>query len=134
MHVWHYGNLRMVTDMWNGVIVEESLGDKAVLKKVKIVKTKESFDDVTQMDWRIHTVEVEDKNIEAVVKLGSKCITNGWWMDFRKGNEAFIVFKNKFFKITKDDSTNQKKAREYAISVGVDPRQAEFTKYFAGGI
>jgi len=119
--------------MWTGVIVEESLDDKAVLKKVKIVKTKESFDDVTQSDWRIHTVEAEDKNIDSVIKLGSKCIKNGWWMDFRKDNVGFIVFQNKFFKITKDDLTNQKKAQKYAISVGVDPRQADFTKYFAGG-
>jgi hypothetical protein len=118
--------------MWTGVIVEESLEDKAVLKKVKIVKTKESFDDVTQSDWRIHTVEVDDKSIEVVVKLGSKCIKEGWWMDFRRDNEAFIILKNKIFKITQDDLTNQKKAREYAISHGVDPRQAEFTKYFSG--
>ena len=123
----------MVIDVWTGIIIEESLEDRAILKKIKITKTKESFDDITQMDWHLHSIEAEDKDIDSVVKLGSKCIKEGWWMDFRNGDEAFIIFKNKFFKITQGELTNPKKAEKYAVSHGVDPRQADFTKYFTEG-
>ena len=119
--------------MWKGVIIEESLEDKSILEKVSIVKTRKSFDDVTQMDWTMHDVEVSDENITQVAELAVNCIKKGWWVDFRKDKTAYIILKNKIFNFTNEEIEKQKEAQTYAISVGVDPRQADFTKYFTEG-
>ena len=120
--------------MWKGVIIEESLESKSILDKVSIVKTRKSFDDVTQMDWNLHDVEVEDNRISEIVELAVRSIKTGWWMDFRKDNTAYIIFKNKFFNFNENEIEKQKQAQDYAVSIGVDPRQADFTKYFTEGI
>jgi hypothetical protein len=58
---------------FNGVIIEESLEDKSVLQKVKIVKTK--IEKVTEehktpwiKQWTLHTVEILENQADKIAE------------------------------------------------------------------
>ena len=68
-----------MADNFRGVIIEESLGNKSVLKRIKIIKTK--IEKVTAKhqtpwlkQWTLHTVEIPEKNAGKIAKELSKSL------------------------------------------------------------
>lgn len=86
---------------WKGWIIEESLEDKSVLSKVKIIKSVTEKND--QADnvrvWRLHTVEVDDKDMEKVSHDLAGSLRAGFYIHFTDFNNLIIIFKGKPFRV-----------------------------------
>ncbi len=120
---------------FKGVIIEESLKDKSVLKDVKILKTQ--VEEVTSKhktpwlkQWTLHTVEIDrDKVAEIASKISKSIDTEhgNWYADFGDNNFHYIIFPNKVFKINRDNPEEYKAATAYGISLGIPEYQIDFS-------
>ena len=119
---------------YKGVIIEESLGDKSVLSKVKILETKvESIKPehktpwLTQ--WTLHTIEITEEESETIAQEISNAIERehaSWYADYKNDKYHFIIYPNKIFKVDLHDPVLYKNAREYGISLGIPEYQVNF--------
>ena len=116
-----------------GVIIEESLENKEVLKKVKILKTK--IEKVTEKhktpwvkQWTFHTVEVPENQADTVAKELSKSLDSqhAWYADFKNDRIAYIIFRNRVFKIDRTSKEQHDEAKKYGISLGIPEYQVNF--------
>jgi hypothetical protein len=120
---------------FNGVIIEESLEKKGVLKKVKILKTK--VEKVTPehntpylKQWTLHTVEIFENQADEVAEELSKSLDSShgdWYADFKNDKFHYIIFRDKVFKIDRSKPEQYKKAVEYGLSLGIPDYQLDFT-------
>jgi hypothetical protein len=119
---------------FNGVIIVESLENRNVLKKVKILKIK--VEKVTEehktpwtKQWTLHTVEIPENRAESIAKDLSKSLDSehNWYADFKNDEFHYIIFRNKIFKIDRSKPEQYKKAIKYGLSLGVPDYQLDFT-------
>ncbi len=97
--------------MWKGWIIEQSLADKSILSRTKITKIFEEEDtsgDERQV-WKLHTVEIENKEIGNVIRILKKTIKLTWYAHFTDGKYLIIVFANKSFKVGLEKVGKEKK-------------------------
>lgn len=119
---------------YKGVIIEESLGNKAVLKKVKILGTKvenvipkHKTPWLTQ--WTLHTVEIPEEKADEIAKIISESIDPShpqWYADFKNDKFHFIVYNGQMFKVDLLNPALYKDAKEYGISIGIPEYQVDF--------
>jgi len=116
-----------------GVIIEESLKNKSVLRKAKILKTK--VERVTEKhktpwikQWTLHTVEIPKNQADAIAKELSKSLDSkhNWYADFEDDKHHYIIFRNKVFYINKRSKGQYDKAKQYGISLGIPEYQVDF--------
>ena len=119
--------------IYQGVIIEESLENKNVLRNVKIVKTKvEKVTDKHKTPWikkwTLHNVEISEEYAEKIVEEISKSLDSkhNWYADFKDGKTHFIIFRNKIFKIKRTSKEQYDKVKEYGISLGIPEYQVDF--------
>ena len=118
---------------YQGVIIEESLDNKAVLSEVKIVKTKispvgEKHKTPWVKQWTLHTVEIPEKDGEKIADQLSKGLDkkHAWYADFKNGNYHFIIYRDKVFKVDLKNPILYKNAKTYGISLGIPDYQVDF--------
>ena len=106
-----------------GVIIEESLEDREILKKVKIIKTK--VEKVTEKhktpwikQWTLHTVEIAENQADS---------QHAWYADFKNDNIHFILFRDKIFKINRIHKEQYEEATKYGLSLGIPKYQVDFS-------
>ena len=119
---------------YSGVIIEESLTDKTVLKDVIIISTE--VEPITPehktpwlKQWTLHNVEVPEANAEQIVDKISKALESertSWYADFKNDDYHYIIFPNKVFKVDRTNPVLYKDAREYGISLGIPEYQVDF--------
>ncbi len=124
---------------YKGVIIEESLENKSVLSKVKILATK--VEQVTKKhktpylkQWTLHTIEVEENKAGDIAQKISKSLNsvhNDWYADFKNDKFHYVIFKNKMFKINRSRLEDYKEAVEYGVSLGIPDYQLDFSKNYA---
>lgn len=105
--------------MYKGIIIENSLTDKNILRKFKINKTWESG------DWILHDVLLDDNQI---VEL-SKHIDDGPWYIhvWEKGKDNVkVIYKDKVFDIKYSDKSTWADAVNYGKSIGIPEEQLNF--------
>ena len=118
-----------------GVIIEESLEDKSVLKKVEILSTK--IEKVTKehqtswlSKWTLHTVEIPENKTREISEEISKSLDSkhggAWYADFKNDTHHFIIFRNKIFHIDRQSEEQYDKAKRYGISLGIPEYQVDF--------
>ncbi|MCX6796650.1 MAG: hypothetical protein NTW06_04105 [Candidatus Falkowbacteria bacterium] len=119
-----------------GVIIEESLKDKNVLQKVKIVDTK--VEEVTKehktpwiKQWTLHTVEIPENQADKIAKELSKSLDSqhNWYTDFKDDKIHFIIFRNKVFKTDRTSKKQYEEATKYGISLGIPEYQVDFSPH-----
>ena len=117
-----------------GVIIEESLEDREILKKVKIIKTK--VEKVTEKhktpwikQWTLHTVEIAENQADMVAKELCKSLDSqhAWYADFKNDNIHFILFRDKIFKINRTHKEQYEEATKYGLSLGIPEYQVDFS-------
>ena len=117
-----------------GVIIEESLENKGVIKKTKVLKTK--IEPVTVehqtpwiKQWTLHTVEIPENQAEDTAKEISTSLDSkhNWYADFKSDKTHFIIFRNKVFKIDRSQKEQYQEATKYGISLGIPEYQADFS-------
>ena len=122
-----------MTKNFIGVIIEESLEKKDVLKKVKILKTK--IEKVTSKhktpwikQWTLHTVEISQNKADAIAKDLSESLDpkHDWYADFKNDSHHYIVFRHKIFFIDRTSKKQYDRAKNYGISLGIPEYQVDF--------
>ena len=129
--------------MWKGWIIDQSLKDANGLAKLKIIKTniEENSAGGEKRVWKLHTVEVGEKEIEEAVRDLEKDIRESWYSHFTNGKALIMIFAKKsfrmrlefmgkegengitYFKILPGDKKVWREASEYGTKVvNVDPR------------
>ena len=116
-----------------GVIIEESLEDKSILKEIKIEKTKinkviEKHKTPWLMQWTLHTVKIPEKQAERIAQELSKALesAHNWYADFKNEELHFIVFRNKVFRIERASKEQYDEAKKYGLSLGIPEYQVDF--------
>ena len=120
---------------YKGVIIEESLSNKDVLRDVKILSTK--VEEVTEKhktpwlkQWTLHTVEIsKEKAAKVAEKLAKDLETEhtAWYADFKNDKFHYIVFTGgKVFKVDLQNPVLYKEATKHGISLGIPEYQVDF--------
>ena len=110
---------------YQGVIIEESLSDKSVLKEVNIISTeveKVTADHQTPWlsQWTLDTIEVEKNQASDLAEKLSKALDaeHGWYIDYHNDRYHFVIFKNKVFEIDRRKKSDYEEMIKYGLSVG----------------
>jgi len=118
---------------YKGVIIEESLDKKDVLKNTKILSTKveqviKKHETPWLKQWTLHTIEIPENKIEKMILEISKSLESEhpWYADFKNENIHFIIFRNKVFKIERKSKEQYDEAKRYGISLGIPSYQVDF--------
>lgn len=124
----------MLETNYKGVIIEESLKDKKVLKNIKIISTE--IEKVTKKhktpwikQWTMHTVEVPEKEISLFSEKISKALDSehNWYADLKNKKYHYIIFRNKVFKVDRTKKKEYDKVRKYGVSLGIPEYQLDFS-------
>lgn len=118
-----------------GVIIEESLENKAVLSDVKITET--IIEPITPehktphlKQWTLHTVEVPSDQIESIAKKLSQALDskhNNWYADLKDEITHYIIFRNKVFKISRSKPEQYQAVTKYGVAIGIPDYQLDFS-------
>ena len=120
---------------YQGVIIEESLENKEVLKKIKIISTKvEPITDEHKTpwlsQWTLHTVEIPDNEAKEIAEGISKSLDRNhggsWYADFKNDTHHYIIFRDKIFYIDRKSKEQYDEAKRYGISLGIPEYQVDF--------
>ena len=118
---------------YKGVIIEESLENKNILKDVKILETK--VEEVVEehktpwiKQWTLHTVEISENQAGSVAEKISKALDSehNWYADFKNDNHHYIIFRDKVFYIDRKNKEQHDEAKRYGISLGIPEYQVDF--------
>ena len=121
---------------FNGVIIEESLENKDVLQKVKIIKTK--VEEVTEehktpwiKQWTLHTVEILENQADEIAEDLSKSLDSehDWYADFKNDKFHYVIFRNKVFKVDRSKPEQYDEVVKYGLSLGIPDYQLDFTPH-----
>jgi hypothetical protein len=120
---------------YNGTIIEESLANKDVLKKVKIISTKvEPITDEHKTpwlsQWTLHAVEIPENEAQGVAEEISKSLdyshNSSWYADYKNDTHHYIIFRDKIFYIVRKSKEQYDEAKRYGISLGIPEYQVDF--------
>lgn len=118
---------------YKGVIIEESLEDKNVLKGIHILDTK--IEKVTEghktpwvEQWTLYTVEIPEDRAREIAERISKALDSkhSWYADFKNDTYHYIIFRDKIFFIDRKSRDQYDEAKRYGISLGIPEYQVDF--------
>ena len=113
--------------LWLGVLIEESLEDPAVLKKVSIVSTEcTHLEDETQgQQLQFNKIEVSESDVEDICLEVSRVIRPTWYFHIVSGSKMFVVFRDEIMKAEKSDPESIERIIKYGTTHGILPEQIE---------
>jgi hypothetical protein len=119
---------------YRGVIIEESLDNKDVLKKVQILGTEisvvnEKHKTPWLKQWTLHTVIIPENEAETIAIEISKSFDQkhtSWYADYRNKTHHYIIFPNKIFYINRQSVEEYNKAKDYGLFLGIPSYQVDF--------
>ena len=118
---------------YQGSIIEESLENKEVLEKVKIISTK--IEPVTDehktpwiSQWTLHTVELPADAAQAISEEISYSLDkkHAWYADFKNDLSHYIIFRDKVFFIHRKSASQYAEAKAHGLSLGIPEYQVDF--------
>ena len=121
---------------FTGIIIEESLENSEVLKKVKIIKTKvakvtEKHKTPGIMQWTMHTIEIPEEKADSIAKELCKSLNSkhSWYADFKNDEFHYVIFRNRIFKVDRSKKEQYDEVTRYGISLGIPDYQLDFSQY-----
>lgn len=123
---------------YTGIIIEESLADRAVLGMVTVVAQK--IEVVTERhqtpwvkQWTLDMVRVPEAEAEQVAAVLSEAIDTSlktsWYADYKNDKQHYIIFPGKIFAIDRTSASQYQEATDYGISLGIPPYQVDFSPH-----
>lgn len=118
---------------FKGVIIEESLEDKEVLRSINIISTK--IEEVTPehktpwlRKWTLHTVEIPKENIDSATSKLKDSLEkdHSWYIHFWNNHELIVIYKDKIFRFAHEDKTKRGEAVRHGVSFGIPQYQLDF--------
>lgn len=128
------GGVKKVAMNYQGVIIEESLKDKSILKELKVLKidvekvTKEHNTPYLKQ-WTLYTVEIPEDKVQEFSKKISQAFERAhsdWYADYKNNKFHYIIFPHKVFKVSLKNPRKYKEASAYGISLGIPSYQVNF--------
>jgi len=123
---------------YEGVIIEESLADNEVMKKIRIVSTK--IEKVTANhqtpwlpQWTLHTVLINENEAPDIAAQISKSLDKAhgeWYADFKNETHHYIIFSDKVFFIDRADRSQYDQAKAHGIALGIPEHQVDFDIFY----
>ena len=122
---------------YKGVIIEESLGNKGILKEVRILSTKiEQVTDKHQTpwikQWTLHTVEIPESEAKEIAEELSNSLDyehgGSWYADFKNKTHHYIIFRDKVFKVDRTKKEQYDEVTKYGILLGIPDYQVDFSQ------
>lgn len=119
---------------FKGVIIEESLENKDILKDVKILSTE--TEEATEehktswiSQWTMHTVEISENQADDIAEKISKALDSkhNWYADFKNDSYHYIIFRNKVFKVDRSKPEQYNDVTKYGVSLGIPDYQLDFS-------
>lgn len=106
--------------MYKGLIVENSLADADVLRKMKVDSSYRLG------DWTLHEVRTTEGELP---KFQTYLNGGPWYIHFWEegGDEVKVIFKERTFDITYSDKSTWKDAVRYGQSLGIPLKQLDFS-------
>jgi len=118
---------------YTGVIIEESLEQKDILKELDIVKTKieivtKKHDTPWIKQWTLHTVEVPENSAQEIAEKIGRALDSehAWYADFKNDSHHLVIFKDKVFFINRFSKEQYDEAKKYGMSLGIPEYQVDF--------
>ena len=121
---------------FNAVIIEESLENKDVLQKVKIIETK--VEEVTEehktpwiKQWTLHTIEILENQADETAEDLSKSLDSehSWYADFKNDKFHYIIFRNNIFKVDRSKPEQYAEVTKYGLTLGIPDYQLDFSPH-----
>lgn len=109
----------MSQERYKGIIIEESLENRDILKDVEIIESTVSSDG----EWHMHTVSAMPEDLE---RLAQDLKEGTWYAHFWSDRNVIAVFKGKVFRFNFDDKSTWKDAIEYGRALGIPEEQLDF--------
>lgn len=113
--------------LWLGVLIEESLEDPAVLKKVSIVSTECTLleGEAQGQQLQFHKIEVSESDVEDICFEVSRAIRPTWYFHIVSGSKMIVVFRDEILRAEKSDPESIERIIKYGTAHGVLPEQIE---------
>lgn len=117
---------------YRGDVIEESLKDKEILKKLNIASTRiemvtENHKTPWLSQWTIHTIEVSEDEARSVAEELRKNIDCGqkgsWYIDFKNGATHYVIYHDKVFCINQKNKEEYEEVREHGRRLGIPEHQ-----------
>lgn len=128
---------RIIVMDYKGVIIEESLKNKNILKQINVLKTK--VEKVTPnhktpwlKQWTMHTVKIPEDKADSMAEVISNSLDYShaaWYADYKNDMYHYIIFKNKVFKVNRGKPDEYQTATDYGISLGIPDYQVDFSPH-----
>ena len=116
-----------------GDIIEESLENKDVLKKITIISTRVEKVTVEHKtpwisQWTLYTVEIPENQARAIAEELRTSLDHdhAWYADFKNETYHYIIFRDKVFYIERKSNEQYEQARQYGLSLGIPEYQLDF--------
>lgn len=119
--------------MYKGTIIEESLENKDILKKIRITSTE--VEAVTEKHatpwlsrWTLHTIEISENQAQEIAEELGRALEreHPWYADFKSDTGHYIIFRNKIFFVDRKNQTEYDAVRDYGVSLGIPKHQVDF--------
>ncbi len=123
-------------EAFRGVVIEESLENKAVLGNIKIIDCK--TEKVTKKhctpwvkQWTLLTIQIPELEANKIAQQLSQSLDSkhAWYADFKNKHTHYILFRNKVFKINRTKKQEYQNATNYGISIGIPNHQVDFNPF-----
>ncbi len=119
-----------------GTIIEESLSDTSLLRKIIVRRT--TRETVTGRhrtpwlkQWTLHEIEIPGADADRIAIQISRALDysrqSAWYADYKNKEFHYIIFKDKIFKISRSDKVGYMQAKQYGISLGIPEYQVDFS-------
>lgn len=112
-------------NVWQGVVLKESLEDELLLGSAKIVGTSASKLEKENRTMTFHRVEVPDSVKDEYIERAKTTIKQSFYTHLCKDGKMTVVFKDRVFTFGENDPELDA-AREYGKSIGIIPEQMPF--------
>ena len=120
-------------DKFKGVIIEESLENRSILSKIDIISTEvkqatEKYKTPWVKQWTLHNVDIAAGDADNIAQEISKALDSkhNWYADFKNNETHYIIFRDKVFKINRNNVNQYNEATRYGISLGIPDYQVDF--------
>lgn len=120
---------------FKGIIIQESLINYNVLKKVILIKT--NVEEVTQKHetphlekWTLHTIAISPQKADEIATILSKTLAttpSTWYADFKNAAYHYIIFPNKIFKVDRSNPKGYDEVTTYGLTLKIPEHQLDFS-------
>jgi hypothetical protein len=126
---------------FRGDVIEESLENTEILKKIKIVSTR--VESVRERDqtpwlsqWTLHTVDIPENEAKTIAQEISRSLDRdhggSWYADFKNATHHYIIYRDKIFYIDRKSKAQYEAARQYGLALGIPEYQVNFLPEVVG--